>query len=75
MSYSIYVVYKHNTVKILITKLSKSFIDVNKMRDKISELNKNKYKTKDDLTSNFFNNNVDSFNESLAKSITDISSD
>ena len=39
MSHTIYGVYKHNNVKISITKLSKSFIDA-KMRDKILEIKK-----------------------------------
>ena len=39
-SNTIYGVYKHNNNEISITKLSKSFIDTNKMRDKISELKK-----------------------------------
>ena len=64
-SNTIYGVYKRNKNKISITKLSKLFIDANKMRNKISELKKNpndrftlhhgshKYKTKDDLISNY----------------------
>ena len=36
MSNTIYGIYIHNNVKISITKLFKSFIDANKMKDKIS---------------------------------------
>ena len=55
-------IYKHNNVKISITKLSKSFINANRMRDKISKFKNNpnvrftlhqgshKYKTKEDST-------------------------
>ena len=64
-SNTIYGVYKHNNVEISITKLSKSFIDANKLRDRISEFKNNpnvrftlhhgshKYKTEDDLTSDY----------------------
>ena len=37
---TIYGVYKHDKTEISITKLSKSFIDVNKLRDRISEFKK-----------------------------------
>ena len=64
-SNTIYGVYKHNKNEISITKLSKSFIDANKLRDRISEFKNNpnvrftlhhgscKYKTEDDLTSDY----------------------